>query len=198
MSETREREEWTFPVRLRRLLLTPQRRRIMPPAKTLRGLGLRRGMRFLDVGCGPGYFAIPACGVVGKYGRVLACDVSPVMLKEVRTGASERGYAHLTARRCENFAVPFPDEIADFALLAFVVHGMADPQALLRESRRAMQKRGAIVLIEWHKKQMEVGPPFRSRFRPEALTGELRKAGFLNARWWNFDGNTYFASAHAP
>lgn len=61
----------------------------MPPAKTLRGLGLGRGMSFLDVGCGPGYFSIPACGVVGKYGRVLACDVSPVMVKEVR----ERAFA---------------------------------------------------------------------------------------------------------
>ena len=169
----------------------------MPPAKTLRGLGLGRGMSFLDVGCGPGYFSIPACGVVGKYGRVLACDVSPVMIKEVREQARERGFAHLTAKRCGSSRVPFADESADFALLAFVVHGMADPQPLLGELRRAARKKSALVLIEWHRKPMDFGPPLRARFRPTELTGELRKAGFRGARWWDFDGNTYFASARA-
>ena len=169
----------------------------MPPARTLRGLGLGRGMSFLDVGCGPGYFSLPACGVVGKYGRVLACDTSPVMIREVRAQAKERGCANLTARRCENPRVPFPDESADFVLLAFVVHGMADPGPLLAESRRATRKKGSLVLIEWHRKPMDMGPPLRARFRPAELLGELRKAGFRRARWWDFDGNTYFASARA-
>lgn len=191
------RKAWKFPVRRRRLLLTAQRRRVMPPAKTLRALGLARGMCFLDVGCGPGYFAVPACGVVGKYGRVLACDVSPVMLREVRAGARARGYANLTARRCEGCLIPFPDAVADFALLAFVAHGVADLRALFGELRRALRRTGTLVAVEWHKRQMDMGPPHDARLAPAELTAELREAGFQEPRWWDFDGNTYFASAQA-
>ncbi len=197
MSEAASRTRWSLPVRNRHLLLTRGRRRAMPPAKTLRALGLKRGMSFLDVGCGPGYFSIPACGVVGKYGRVLACDTSPVMIDELRAQAKERGYAHLTAKRCENPRVPFPDASADFALVAFVLHGMADVQPLLAESRRTMGKNAVITLIDWHRKPMDMGPPLEARIEPGELVAELSEAGFLRARWWDFDGNTYFASAQA-
>ena len=197
MSEAASRVQWTLPVRNRRLLLTRGRRRAMPPVKTLRALGLKRRMSFLDIGCGPGYFAIPACGVVGKYGRVLACDVSPVMIGELRAGAEQRGYDNLTAKRNHNSRIPFPDASADFVLIAFVLHGVADVQPLLAESRRAMRKNAAITLIDWHKKPMDMGPPVDARFEPEELVGELREAGFRKARWRDFDGNTYFASAQA-
>lgn len=170
----------------------------MPPAKTLRELGLKRGMSFLDIGCGPGYFSIPACGVVGKYGRVLACDTSPVMIRELRAAAEERGCVQLIAKRCGNAQVPFPDASADFTLIAFVLHGMADVQPLLAESRRAMRKNAAVTLIDWHKKPMDMGPPLEARFEPEELVRELREAGFRKARWRDYDGNTYFASAQAP
>ena len=198
MSELAARKPWTLPVRNRRLLLTRGRYRAMPPVKTLRALGLKRGMSFLDIGCGPGYFAIPACGVVGKYGRVLACDVSPVMIAELRAGARERGRANLTAKRNPVSRIPFPDACADFALIAFVLHGVADIHPLLAESRRAMKRGAAIVLLNWHKKHMDMGPPLESRLEPEELVSELREAGFREARWWDFDGNTYFTSAQAP
>ncbi len=170
----------------------------MPPVKTLRALGLKRGMGFLDIGCGPGYFAIPACRIVGKHGRVFACDVSPVMITELRAGAKERGYANLTAKRNQGSRIPFPDACADFVLIAFVLHGLADIQALLAESSRAMKKGAAITLIDWHKKPMDMGPPLEASFEPRELVAELREAGFRKARWWDFDGNTYFAAASAP
>ena len=198
MSEAAARRQWTLPVRNRHLLLTRGRRRAMPPVKTLRALGLKRGMRFLDIGCGPGYFAIPACGVVGKHGRVLACDVSPVMIAELRAGAERRGYANLTAKRNQGSRIPFPDASADFVLIAFVLHALADIQPLLAEARRAMKKGAAITLIDWHRKPMDMGPPLEARFEPEELVAQLRDADFRRPRWWDFDGNTYFASAHAP
>ena len=83
-------------------------------------------------------------------------------------------------------------------LIAFVLHGLADIQPLLAESRRAMKKGSAITLIDWHKKPMDMGPPLEARFEPEELVAQLRDAGFRNPRWWDFDGNTYFAAAEGP
>ena len=120
------------------------------------------------------------------------------MITELRKAAKERGYAHLTAKRSQDSQLPFPDANADFTLIAFVLHGVADVQPLLAESWRAMKKNAAITLIEWHKKAMDMGPPLAARFKPEELVAELSKAGFQRACWWDFDGNTYFVSAQAP
>ena len=49
---------------------TPDRRRIMPPDETLVKLGLKENDIFIDIGCGIGYFTIPALDIVGSNGKV--------------------------------------------------------------------------------------------------------------------------------
>jgi len=42
------------------------------PYKLLRAAGLEQGQQVLEVGCGPGYFTIPAAEMVGDEGEVYA------------------------------------------------------------------------------------------------------------------------------
>lgn len=198
MKEAGFRRAWAFPVRRRDALLTRARRLSMPPAKTLRELGLRRGMRLLDVGCGPGYFAVPACRVVGRRGTVWACDVSPTMLRETRAEARARGFANLRAVRCGDAGLPLPDASADMALAAFVLHEVDGVSDLLAEVLRVLRPGGAAALIEWHKRETSHGPPLWARFRPDELRRELTETGFAACRWWDHDGNTYFVSGRRP
>ncbi len=44
------------------------------PTRILRAVGVAPGQVVLDVGCGPGFFAIPAAKLVGPRGKVLALD----------------------------------------------------------------------------------------------------------------------------
>ena len=48
------------------------------PFETLGAAELREGQRVLEVGCGPGYFTIPAGEIVGATGHVDALDINPV------------------------------------------------------------------------------------------------------------------------
>ncbi len=166
MSPQRDRRPWVLSVRRRAALLTAARRRAMPPAATLRKLGLRRGMSFLDVGCGPGYFTLPASRIVGKEGAVLACDISPTMLREVRQRARRGGARYLALRRCRDTEIPFADGCSDMALLAFVVHEASSVGAMLSETRRALRPGGTAAFIEWHPRPTAYGPPQWARFRP--------------------------------
>ena len=52
------------------------RKRWHDPAKTLKAAGLTKGMTFIDLGCGEGFFAIPAAQIVGEKGRVYAVDIN--------------------------------------------------------------------------------------------------------------------------
>jgi cyclopropane fatty-acyl-phospholipid synthase-like methyltransferase len=51
------------------------------------------GMTVIDLGCGPGFFTIPARHVVGAAGHVIAADVQPEMLDHLRGRLSQAGIA---------------------------------------------------------------------------------------------------------
>ena len=56
----------------------------------LKQIGLRRGHRVLDFGCGRGNYTIPAAQVVGNEGRVYALDKNPRVLDELMRRAAAR------------------------------------------------------------------------------------------------------------
>ncbi|MEE9276040.1 MAG: class I SAM-dependent methyltransferase [bacterium] len=189
------RKNWIIPPARRGRLVSAHRRRRMPPAKTLRAFGLERGKTLLDVGCGPGYFSIPACRIVGPAGAVLACDISPIMLRDARRGAKEAGAANLRLRRCKDPEIPFPDASADLALLAFVVHETASVEGILAETRRVLRPGGRAAFLEWHPRETEQGPPVGARLGKSDLTLRLGEAGFAVSRSGSLNPETYFLLA---
>ena len=46
--------------------------------------GLKKGQKVLEVGCGPGFFTIPAAEIVGESGYVYAIDINPFAVKKVQ------------------------------------------------------------------------------------------------------------------
>jgi demethylmenaquinone methyltransferase/2-methoxy-6-polyprenyl-1,4-benzoquinol methylase len=56
---------------------------LMNPVKTLSIAGIQPGQTVLEVGCGTGFFTIPAAQMVGEQGCIVALDASSGFLKEV-------------------------------------------------------------------------------------------------------------------
>jgi demethylmenaquinone methyltransferase/2-methoxy-6-polyprenyl-1,4-benzoquinol methylase len=50
------------------------RKWLMNPVKTLRGAGIQPGQTVLEVGCGTGFFTLPAAELLGDRGRLVAMD----------------------------------------------------------------------------------------------------------------------------
>lgn len=67
------------------LLENPLMNAIAGPQLIFSRIGLQRGMRLLDVGCGPGRLTIPAAQQVGEEGEVTALDIQPRMLQKLHT-----------------------------------------------------------------------------------------------------------------
>jgi ubiquinone/menaquinone biosynthesis C-methylase UbiE len=57
------------------------RRKWHEPETTLKEIGLRAGMVFMDIGCGDGFFTIPAAQQVGETGKVYALDINDSAIK---------------------------------------------------------------------------------------------------------------------
>jgi demethylmenaquinone methyltransferase/2-methoxy-6-polyprenyl-1,4-benzoquinol methylase len=56
---------------------------ILDPVKTLRGADIKSGQTILEVGCGTGFFTIPAAQLIGDQGCLVAMDVSSGFIEQV-------------------------------------------------------------------------------------------------------------------
>ena len=65
------------------------RKWIMNPEKTLQIADVQPGQVVLEVGCGTGFFTIPAAKVVGACGSIIALDASSGFLKVVNKKVEE-------------------------------------------------------------------------------------------------------------
>ena len=65
------------------------------PQDVLSRLNLKAGDVFMDIGCGDGFFALPAAMQVGSAGRVYGLDVSPEALANMQTRAEEAGLTNI-------------------------------------------------------------------------------------------------------
>ncbi len=59
------------------------RKWLSDPFKTLRGADIKPGHTVLEVGCGTGFFTIPAAQLLGDQGRLVAMDVSSGFIEQV-------------------------------------------------------------------------------------------------------------------
>ena len=59
------------------------RRRLSDPVKTLHGADIQSGQSILEVGCGTGFFTIPAAQMLGDQGNLVALDVSSGFIEQV-------------------------------------------------------------------------------------------------------------------
>jgi ubiquinone/menaquinone biosynthesis C-methylase UbiE len=156
----------------------PERQKDLPPVETLRRLGVSEGMTLIDLGCGSGYFALPAAELVGPEGRVYALDIHPELVELCQNRAAESGAANLTALLAEEVTIPLPDCEADAVLVVNVLHEFEDLPASLAEMARVLRPQGRLLVIDWRKEEMEAGPPLHARFSEQEAEEVLARAGF--------------------
>jgi ubiquinone/menaquinone biosynthesis C-methylase UbiE len=158
-------------------LIGEERRALLPPLETLQAAGLAPGQTVVDLGCGPGYFTLPAAELVGEHGKVYGVDVQPEMVDACRRRAAEAGATRVEVVRSDETRIPLPDAIADRVLLAFVLHEADDQHALLREVRRLLKPGGEVACIEWRKQEGPPGPPREHRLSEEEVAALAGAAG---------------------
>ncbi len=157
------------------LLDEEERRRVLPPEGILRRIGLRRGAAFADVGCGTGYFTLPAAELVGESGVVYAIDVQEEMLKLLAGRMGER--ANIRPVKSQENSIPLPGGCVDVALLGLVLHEL-EGDGTLREVGRILRRGGTLGVVDWKKESGDKGPPVEERISREEAAEMLKKAGF--------------------
>lgn len=142
---------------------SPERRKLLPPDETLYNAGLSKNDIFVDIGCGIGYFSIPASKIVGSKGKVYSLDTSIEMLEELKKRIIENKIENIVPILTKDYDFKFDSEIGTFALMSNVLHEVDDKLLFLKETNRILKTEGKLCIIEWQKKDTEKGPPIKDR-----------------------------------
>ncbi len=114
-------------------------------AKTVLGLaGLKAGMDFLDVASGSGALSLPAARLGAK---VLAVDISPVMINRLKARADEEGLYNLKGQVMDGHHLDLNDNTFKIAGSQFGVMLFADFQRGVSELVRVTRPGGTVFLV---------------------------------------------------
>jgi ubiquinone/menaquinone biosynthesis C-methylase UbiE len=155
-----------------------ERRRSQEPFSILRLAGLQEGMVFIDMGCGQGFFTMPAAEIVGSKGKVYAIDVDPASIEKVEERASEKGLKNIVVKAARAEEVVLFDSKADMVFFANSFHDFEDKAKVLGNSWRMLKGGGRVVDLDWKRKDTIHGPPLWKRLTAEEVQGLMSDAGF--------------------
>lgn len=111
----------------------------------LRSWGLDGDSVVVDLGCGTGQFALAAANVCR---RVVAVDVSPVMLATLTAKSDEAGCANLEVRSGGFLTYEHIGESTDFIYSRYALHHLPDFwKAMALDRMRAMLSPGGILRL---------------------------------------------------
>lgn len=166
-----------FDARKKEMLLSEEREQALQPEQLLRGLGLKQGDTIADIGCGPGFFTLPAARIVGEHGVVLAADVQGEMLSAVKSRVTEQGLKNVRVVKTSDTDVPIPADSCDFVLLAFVLHEVDNRASFLHKVGKLLKKKARLAVLDWQPITEENGPPLENRIAPETIADDAHAAG---------------------
>ncbi len=138
------------------------------PYKALSAAGLGPGQKVLEVGCGPGFFTVPAAKIVGETGSVWALDINPLAIKRVQQKIEEAGVTNVKTVLADAAQTGLPDQGFDLIFVFGFARSAGNLEAIFAELHRLVKPTG-ILAIEGN-----LRPPSRL-FSPLKRQGGIRQ-----------------------
>ena len=135
------------------------------PYKLLKAAGLKSGQKVVEVGCGPGFFTIPAAKIVANEGLIYAVDIHPLAIERVKQKIEREGIENVKPVLANASNTGLPDQSVDLAFpfgLRYIAGGL---EGVISEMHRIL-KPGAGLSFE------------KTRGSQERLIEEVESGGF--------------------
>jgi len=152
----------------------PARDEWQRPDVVLAALGIAPTSVVCDVGAGTGYFALRLAKLAAQ---VYAVDVEPQLLVLLRDRVASAGLQNVTPVLGLPHDPLVPAAACDFVLVVNVFHHVPEKAAYLRRLQAALRPGGRVAIIDFHKRELPVGPPVDHKLSREDCLEQVRAAG---------------------
>jgi demethylmenaquinone methyltransferase/2-methoxy-6-polyprenyl-1,4-benzoquinol methylase len=123
------------------------RRWLFDPIKTLRGADIQPGQTVLEVGCGTGFFTVPAARLIGDQGCLVAMDALSGFVERTSEKVQAADLSNVRAVKRDALDTGLAAEIIDTVLLFGVIPFPALPlNRLLPEMHRVLKPEGNLAV----------------------------------------------------
>jgi ubiquinone/menaquinone biosynthesis C-methylase UbiE len=168
-----------------RVLEDPSRDEWQKPHDVVMALDLKPTDTVADIGAGTGYFTRRFAHHAGK---VYAVDIDEKLLAIAREGAP----ANLETVVAAPDDPRLPERSIDVVFFCDVLHHIQNRSAYYGKVAQALKPGGRAVVIDFHKKELPIGPPPAMKLADEEVIAEFKKAGFALTKRLNLLPYQYF------
>ncbi len=170
----------------------PAREEWQKPGQVVRSLMLRPGMIVADLGAGTGYFNRWLSEAVGPKGKVLAVDIEPAMVTYMKERAQREKTPNVTALLGEPADPKLPPGGVDLILIVNTYHHFDDRLEYFGRLKGALKPGGRLAIIDFHKRELPVGPEPEHKLERGQVAEEMKAAGWALKREPEFLPYQYF------
>jgi ubiquinone/menaquinone biosynthesis C-methylase UbiE len=170
----------------------PQRDAYQKPHEVMSALGLKPGEVIADIGAGSGYFTFRLAHHVGSKGRVYAVDVSPDMILHINRRIRELKLNNVISVLADPDDPLLPDRSVDRFFFSDSWHHIENRTKYLSLMKKMLKPGGEVVMIDFHKKELPLGPPLQMRIAREDVIRQMELHGFRLAKEHTFLPYQYF------
>lgn len=174
------------------MLENPQRDSEQKPDEVLKALAIKPGESIADIGAGSGYFAFKLANHVGATGHVYAVDISSDMILFMNRKIREMKLRNVST------ILSAPDDplIINGSVNRFFIcntwHHIQNRTGYLGLIKKALRPGGQIVLLDYKKEPLPVGPPPEMKMAREEAVKEMEAGGFKMVQEHTFLPYQYF------
>jgi SAM-dependent methyltransferase len=162
------------------------------PRQLVNRLGIKSGMTIADIGAGSGYYVVRLSPIVGPGGRIIAEDVVPEYLHDLRRRVRDLGLQNVEVSLGEPHDPRLPADLLDIALLVHMYHEIAQPYGLLYNLVPALKPSARVGIVDAAGPTSEHGTP------PGLLRCELAVVGYREISLDRLRGSDAYLAIFAP
>ncbi len=170
----------------------PERAAWQKPDEVVAALGVRRGSVACDAGAGPGYFTIRLARAVGPGGRVYALEVEPRVAEVLEARLEEQGVGNVRVVLAGPGKAAVPPRPCRLILMVNTFHHFPDGPGALRALAGRLAPGGRIANVDFHERELPVGPPPEHKVSRARFLAAAEEAGLSLVEEHRFLPYQYF------
>lgn len=156
---------------------SPERDAYQKPKNVMEFLGDLHGKTVMDIGAGSGYFSTK---LAAEGAHVIAADVDDEFQDYLRERIETNGLDNIELRKIPYDSPALADNEADMVIVVNTYHHIEDRPEYFAKVKKGTKENGDLVIIDFFKAEVPVGPPVDHKISMDEVITELKKAGYTD------------------